>query len=474
MAGALLVPAMLVAMAWALDHLASSVVARGADSTVLLRGGTVVTMDDAFTVVDADVRIGADGRIAAVAPGLPSVDGERVIDVSGRVILPGFIQTHVHLCQVLFRNLADDLFLLDWLSQRIWPLEGAHTPESLSASAQVGLGDLLLGGTTGIVDMGTVRHTEVILDAIVDSGMRAVAGKCMMDREDNPAVLREGRDASLRDSLALADRYDGAGDGRLRYGFAPRFVLSCSEGLLRDTAAEARRRDLWLHTHASENTEEVRIVLELSGGVPNVTYLAQMGVAGPKTVLAHCIHLDPSEVAQLAEHGTHVAHCPSANLKLGSGICDVAGLLAAGVSVSIGADGAPCNNKLDAFTELRTAALLQKVKHTPAALPARQALRAATRSGAAVLGMEHELGQVRPGFRADLQVLQLDDLLDGPGGDLHSRLVYAASRSSVEMVIVDGRVVVEDRQLVALDRQRVLASARQELRGCLSRAGLSA
>lgn len=440
---------------------------------VLLKGGTVVTMDDAFSVLEADVRIQGT-HIREVAPGLAPLPGETVRDISGRIVLPGFIQTHVHLCQVLFRNLADDLYLLDWLSQRIWPLEGAHTPGSLKASAEVGLGDLLLGGTTGIVDMGTVRHTDVVLDAIRASGMRAVAGKCMMDHADNPDVLREGRDASLRESVDLADRYDGADGGRLRYGFAPRFVLSCSEGLMRETAQEAKRRDIWLHTHASENTDEVRIVLEMSGGIPNVTYLANMGISGPKTVLAHCIHLDASEVAQLASDGTHVAHCPSANLKLGSGICDVTGLLEAGVSVSIGADGAPCNNKLDAFTELRTAALLQKVKHTPAALPARQALAAATRSGANVLGLGHELGQIRAGFRADLQVLELDDLLDGPGGDLHSRLVYSASRSSVKMVMVDGQLLVDGGGLVTLDRERVLADARRELPGCLRRAGLAA
>ena len=441
--------------------------------SLLIRGGLVLTMDDEDSVQAADVRI-SDGRVATVAPDLDARDGETLIDATDCVVLPGFIQTHVHLCQVLFRNLADDLYLLDWLSQRIWPLEGAHSPGSLKASAEVGLAELLLGGTTGIVDMGTVRHTQVVLDAIIASGIRAVAGKCMMDHEDNPPQLREGTTESLRESIALAERYDGAADGRLRYGFAPRFVLSCTEGLMRDTAQEAHRRDLWLHTHASENTEEVRIVLERSGGIPNVSYLAQLGIAGPRTVLAHCIHVDESEIDQLARDGTHVAHCPSANLKLGSGICDVTALLASGVSVSIGADGAPCNNKLDAFTEMRTAALLQKVKHTPAALPARQALRAATRAGAAVLGMAEELGQIRPGFRADLQILRLDDILDGPSGDLHSRVVYAASRHCVDTVIVDGRRLVSGGELMTLDRSKIVADARRELPGCLRRAGISA
>lgn len=443
---------------------------------LLIRGGTVLTMDDAATECVADVRI-ADGRIVEVSGAgetLAPLAGERVIDATDKVVLPGFIQTHVHLCQVLFRNLADDLLLLDWLSQRIWPLEGAHNTASLRASADLGIADLLLGGTTSIVDMGTVRHTEVILDAIVDSGIRAVAGKCMMDHADNPPELIEETEASLRESIALAERYDGAADGRLRYGFAPRFVLSCTDGLMRDTAAEAHRRGLWLHTHASENTEEVRIVLERSGGVPNVSFLASLGVAGPRTVLAHCIHIDADEVAQLARDGTHVAHCPSANLKLGSGICDVTGLLAAGVSLGIGADGAPCNNKLDAFTEMRTAALLQKVKHSPAALPAGQALRAATRGGAAAMGLADELGQVRAGFKADLQILELDDLLDGPFGALDSRLVYAAARSSVDTVIVDGRVVVSGGVLTTLDRGEVIAGARQTLPGVLTRAGLSA
>ncbi len=441
--------------------------------STLIRGATVVTMDDAGTILGADVRI--DGRhIVEVAPGLVPRPGEDVIDAEGCALLPGFVQTHIHLCQTLFRNLADDLALLDWLAQRIWPLEAAHDAESLRASADLGIAELLLGGTTAIVDMGTVRHTEVVFEALSESGLRAVAGKCMMDHPSCPDGLREGTEESLRESIALADRWDGHDEGRIRYGFAPRFILSCTDDLLARVADEASRRGIWVHTHSSENTDEVAIVRARSGGLDNVMALRRLGIRGPQTVLAHCIHVDDAEVAALAADGTRVAHCPSSNLKLASGICDVPRLRGAGVHVSIGADGAPCNNRLDMWTELRTAALLQKPRHGPTALPAAEALHLATRAGAEVLGMGDRLGQVRPGFLADLQVVALDDISSGPGGALPSRLVYATERKDVRHVFVGGACLVRDGALQRMDRDDIARRARAGLEACVSRAGLDA
>jgi len=439
----------------------------------LLRGGLVLTMDDELTAVEADVRL-RDGIIAEVAPGLtPDVGAETVVEAKGRVVLPGFVQTHVHLCQTLFRNLADDLSLLDWLARRIWPLEAAHDRESLRASAELGIAELLLGGTTAIVDMGTVRHTDAIFEALAEGGLRAVAGKCMMDAPDVPEGLAESTEDSLAESLALAERWDGAEGGRLRYGFAPRFVLSCTEGLLATVAREAEARGLWVHTHSSENVEEVALVRARSGGEGNVAYLARLGVRGPRTVLAHCIHLDPEEVAELAGAGTRVSHCVSSNLKLGSGVADIPGLEAAGVHISLGADGAPCNNRLDALTEMRLAALIQKPRHGPTAMPAPHVLRMATRAGAEALGLGDRLGQIRPGYRADLQILALDPLTSGPGGDPASRIVYSATRAAVRDVFVDGHHLVREGSLVRWDASDVAERAQAALAGCLARARIA-
>ena len=439
--------------------------------SLVIRGGTVLTLDDADSIVAADVRV-VGHRIAEVGQHLALSPGDRVLDADGMVVLPGFVQTHIHLCQTLFRNLADDLALLDWLGHRIWPLEAAHSPESLRASAELGIAELLLGGTTAIVDMGTVHHTEAVFEALEAGGLRAIAGKCMMDDPAGPEGLREPTEASIAESLALAERWHGAANGRIRYGFAPRFILSCTDGLLATVAREAAARGLYVHTHSSENVDEIAIVQKRSGA-RNVMALAGHGIRGERTVLAHCVHLDEEEIAELAAAGTRVSHCPSSNLKLGSGVADVPRLLDNGVHVSIGADGAPCNNRLDMWTELRTAALLQKPRHGPTAMPAELALRLATRAGAEAIGLGAELGQVRAGFLADLQAVALDDLRAGPGGAVASRLVYATERSAVRHVVVDGQVLVEDGRLVRWDRATVAANARRELAGCLERSGLA-
>jgi len=439
--------------------------------SLVIRGGQVMTMDDADAVVLADVRV-VGHHIAEVGPHLPLSPGDRVLDAHGAVVLPGFVQTHVHLCQTLFRNLADDLALLDWLQHRVWPLEAAHTADSLRASAELGIAELLLGGTTAIVDMGTVHHTEEVFEAIHEGGIRAIAGKCMMDDPMGPDGLREPTEASLAESLALAERWHGAAGGRIRYGFAPRFILSCTEALMRAVAREAEARGLYVHTHSSENVDEIAIV-EKRSGARNVMALAGYGIRGPRTVLAHCVHLDEAEIDELARAGTRVSHCPSSNLKLGSGVCDVPRLIDSGVHVSIGADGAPCNNRLDMWTEMRTAALLQKPRHGPTSMPADLTLRLATRAGAEAIGMGAELGQVRPGFLADLQVVSLDDASTGPGGALASRLVYATERAAVRHVVVDGAVLVEDGRLVRWDRAVLVEHGRRELAGCVARAGIA-
>lgn len=436
----------------------------------LLKGGVVMSLDDADTTQRADVRV-VGREIAEIGSDLDAAPGEQVLDARDAVVLPGFVQTHIHLCQTLFRNLADDLALLDWLKHRIWPLEAAHTAASLRASAELGIAELLLGGTTAIVDMGTVHHTGEVFEALLDGGLRAVAGKCMMDDPAGPDGLREPTEASLAESIALAERWDGAADGRIRYGFAPRFILSCTGPLLDAVGREAAARGLFVHTHSSENVDEIAIVHARSGA-RNVMALAKHGIRGPRTVLAHCVHLDEAEVDELAAAGTRVAHCPSSNLKLGSGICDVPALEGRGVHVSIGADGAPCNNRLDMWTELRTAALLQKPRHGPTSMPAGHVLRMATRHGAEAIGLGDRLGRVAVGQLADLQVVALDDLLAGPGGALASRLVYATERRSVRHVLVDGAVLVADGTLVRWDRKAIARRAKHELDGCVARAGL--
>jgi 5-methylthioadenosine/S-adenosylhomocysteine deaminase len=429
---------------------------------VIVRGGTVVTMDPARRVLAADVHLRGN-TIVKIGRVTPPAGGALVLDARGCAVMPGFVQTHVHLCQALFRGMADDLPLLEWLKQRIWPLEAAHDERSLYASARLGLAEMLLAGTTTVLDMGTVNHHDAVFAALAESGMRAFSGKAMMDTGAGvPKGLRETTEQSLRESDRLRARWHGAEDGRLGYAYAPRFVLSCTEKLLRGAAEAAHATPgVLLHSHCAEHADERRAVKEALGR-DDVSALAACGLTGPRTVLAHGVQLRPAEMRALAKAGTRFTHCPSANLKLASGIADVVAMREAGMLVGIGADGAPCNNRMDPFTELRQAALLAKVKRgDAAALRAEDALAMATIDGARVLGIDGHTGSLEAGKRADLAVVRLDALHAEPGGGAVARLVYACTASDVRHVLVDGRVVVSDGALRTMDADAIRSDAQR-------------
>lgn len=435
---------------------------------IILRGGTVVTCDDQMRVLQGDVLV--DGRaILEVGQGpelTATLAGERgparVVDASGCAVVPGLVQAHVHLCQVLFRGMADDMPLLEWLKTRIWPLEAAHDERSLQASAELGLLETMLAGTTTLLDMGTVHGYGAVFDACKRSGMRVVGGKTMMDAGDGvPKGLRESTRASLDESEGLAREWSGKGDGRLSYAFAPRFILSCSEKLVRGAVERAAELGALVHTHVAEHAGE-REAVRAALGDDDVAILRRWGVKGPNAILAHGVQLTDTEARALASDGTRIVHCPSANLKLGSGIARIAALDEMGVALAMGADGAPCNNNLDPWIELRHAALLAKVRTGVTTLRAERAFRLATIDGARALGLADRVGSIERGKRADLAVVRLDGPHVEPGGDVYSRLVYACTARDVDHVFVDGAHVVKHGEHTRLDRERVLARAREE------------
>ncbi|HEX8794024.1 MAG TPA: amidohydrolase family protein [Polyangiaceae bacterium] len=436
----------------------------------LIRGGTVVTCDAQDSVVVGDLLV--RGK-QIVATGKVRRSGmTRVVDASGCAVVPGLVQAHVHLCQVLMRGMADDLPLLEWLRERIWPLEAAHDEASAGASAELGLLEAMLGGTTTVLDMGTVRAHDAVMEACATSGIRAISGKAMMDDGDGvPVGLRESTRASLDESERLARDWSGAADGRLGYAWAPRFVLSCTEALIRGAVERAGSRGEIVHTHAAEHAAE-RAAVRAALGDDDVAVLRRWGVCGPRAVLAHGVQLEVEEARGVARDGTRVVHCPSANLKLGSGIARVAELDGMGVSLALGADGAPCNNNLDAWVELRHAALLAKVRTGVTSLPARRAFRLATIDGARALGLDAITGSLEPGKRADLAVVRLDGPHAEPGGDVFSRLVYACTSRDVVHVMVDGALVVKNGEHQRFDAARVTARARTEARKLAARAKL--
>jgi 5-methylthioadenosine/S-adenosylhomocysteine deaminase len=430
-----------------------------ASESTLIRNATILTMNDALDIVHGAVSV-RDGRIVSVGPE-PADQHDAVIDAGGAYLLPGFIQTHVHLCQTLFRGYADDMPLLEWLRRRVWPMEAAHTPATLRASTRLAAAELLMSGTTTALTMETVHDTDVVFEALEQMGLRAVVGKCMMDSDrEVPKRLQEQTRASIDESVALRKRWDGKANGRLRAAFAPRFAVSCSRELLEAVADLSTRDGVIVHTHASENREEVEVVRRLSGGFSNLEYLADTGLATPHLCTAHCVWVTDSEQALLAEREVKVMHCPSSNLKLGSGLAPVAEMRARGISVSLGADGAACNNRLDMFEEMRLAATLQAVRRAPGALTARDAVWMATREGARALAMEHEVGSIEPGKRADLILINRDGAHQAPDPDPWSTLVYATRGTDVRLTMVDGEILVRDAALQREDVRAIASEAR--------------
>jgi len=429
---------------------------------LLITNGTIVTLNAAREVlVRADLLI-RDGRIASVGRASKSEGARKVLDASGKVLLPGFIHGHLHACQTLLRNQADGLELLTWLRQRIWPMEAAHDERSMRISADLSFAELIKGGSTAALDMGATRHADQLFESARDCGFRLTGGKAMMDIGDNlPAGLRETTADSLAESLRLIKTWHGAAGDRLRYALAPRFVLSCSEELLRGVSEEARKHSVGIHTHASESPSECAAVRERTGK-DNVEYLHSLGLTGPDVTLAHCVWLGHEEERILRETRTHVCHCPSANLKLASGIAPVPELIDGGVNVCLGADGAACNNNLDMFAEMRLAALVHKPRAGAAAMPAWRVLEMATLGGAKALGLQDELGSIEPGKRADLTVIDLNHLHALPGTELASRLVHSARASDVVHVIIDGKLVMRDRELLTLDEEAVVAHSLEQ------------
>ncbi len=432
----------------------------------LIRGGCLVTMNAKREVRVGDLRL-KDGVIIEIGENLKTAAGEETIDARECFVIPGLVQVHVHLVQTLFRGLADDLELLDWLKQKIWPMENAHNAESVRASARLGLLEMQLSGTTAILDMGTVRLHEVVFEEADHSGMRYWGGNCLMDLKATSGPLYRERQDSLAYSRSLI-KYWHLKTPRLQYAVSPRFGISCSDKILRDCAALQKEHDLIMHTHASENKHEVALIKKRSG-LPNIQFLKKLGLLGKKSVIAHGIHLSNTEVTDMVKAQAGLAHCPSSNLKLASGIAKITTYLKKGMKIGLGSDGAPCNNVMDAFMEMRLAALLQKPLFGPTALPAREAFELATLGGARVLNAEDKIGSLEPGKRADIVIVKRDHPSAATVADPYSALVYSCSGRDVRDVFIDGKAVVRDGRHQIYDSAVITREANEEIRELINR-----
>lgn len=435
-------------------------------SSILIKNGYILTLDAEEHRFFGDLYI-QDKKIVQIAPRIEAT-ADKVIEARDRLVMPGFVQSHIHLCQSLLRGQADDMPLMDWLDT-ITSLEFCHTPETLYASARIGIAEMIKSGATSVIDMGTLHYQDSVFRALEESGMRAQAGKAMMDLTENlPPLLRETTYDSLKESVDLMHRWHGRAEGRIHYGFAPRWQLWNTAELLKEIKCEADSHPgVGIHGHAGEIEYEIDAMIQQTG-MRNLVFLESIGVVGPNVQMAHCIWLDEDEYRIMAMTGTHAIHCPCCNSKLGSGVAKVPEMLKRGINVALGSDGAPSNNNLDIFVEMRVASLIHKSRLGAAAMPAEDVIRMATLGGARALGMADQIGSLEVGKLADIIILDDGGLHAAPirsyqDDDVVKRLVSAYQSINVQTSIIDGRVVMEDRQLLTMDESEILMDGKKAL-----------
>jgi len=398
-----------------------------------------------------------DGRIVAVLP--QSAARERyaprdTVRLPHHAVIPGLVNLHTHAAMSLMRGLADDLPLMRWLNEHIWPAEAKHVaPDFVYDGTLLAAAEMLAGGVTCASDM--YFYPDAAARAFLDAGMRAALGLIAVDF---PTRYAADADDYLAKGLALRDGL--AGTKRLSFCMAPHAPYTVGDRTFERIATLAEELDLPIHLHLHETHDEIEKSVAEHGARP-IARLRTLGLLGPRLIAVHAVHLNEVEIGLLAQHGCSVAHCPSSNLKLASGFAPVAALVEHGVNVGIGTDGAASNNRLDVLTELRTAALLAKaVAGRADALPAASALEAATLGGARALGLDREIGSIETGKAADLAAVSFARIELAPCYDVVSHLVYAAARDDVTHVWVEGEGVVAERRWLRLDTNHLESRAR--------------
>ena len=414
----------------------------------LINARWVVPVEPAGVALERHAVAVRDGRIEAVLPMAQAAqrfaDYARV-DLPGHALIPGLVNAHTHAAMALMRGIADDLPLMRWLQEHVWPVEAKHvSAQFVRDGTLLACAEMLRGGTTCMNDM--YFFPEAALESALAAGMRAALGLIVIEF---PSAYASGPDQYLAKGLALRDQWRE--HPRISFCLAPHAPYTVSDATFRKVAQLAAELELPVHVHLHETLEEIERSLA-EHGVRPLQRLERLGLLGPNLISVHCVHLEAGEIALLGKHGCSVVHCPSSNLKLASGLAPVAALLAAGVNVALGTDGAASNNRLDLFQEMRSAALLAKaVARDAAAMPAHAALRAATLGGAIALGLEGRIGSIVPGKAADLAAVAFDSIELQPAYDVVSHLVYACGREQVTDVWVGGERVLRDRTLTRLE-----------------------
>jgi len=426
-----------------------------APADLLLLPQWVVPVEPAGTLADHAVVV-QNGRILDVLPADAAqarYAAAQTLALPGQALIPGLINLHGHAAMSLFRGMADDLPLMDWLNQRIWPAEKQHVSEAFVRDGTLlAAAEMLAGGITACNDM--YFFPQAAGEAFLQAGMRATLGLIVLEF---PSAYASDADDYLAKGLALRDELKD--EPLLSFTFAPHAPYTIADATFSRIGTLAEQLGLPIHTHIHETADEIQHSLTQYGVRP-LERLAQLGLLGPNFIGVHAVHVNDAEIELMAQHGCHVAHCSSSNLKLASGLAPVGELMRAGVNVGLGTDGAASNNRLDLFAEMRLTALLAKgVSGDATALPAATALKMATLDAARALNLDGQIGSIAPGKRADLVAVDLRSLACQPVFDPVSHLVYVAGREHVTHVWVDGTLKLNDRRLVDLDTDDLTARA---------------
>ena len=423
-------------------------------SEILIRGATVLTMEGHDKIfADGEIAIAGDRIISAGARGSSPANfkAARIIDGSGMVAMPGFINCHTHAAMTLMRGYADDMPLMMWLNEKIWPLEEKLQREDFYWGTMLCTLEMIKSGTTTFADM--YFEMEQVARAVEVSGMRACLSRGMIGIAPNAQK-------AMDESIQFVEKWHGGANGRITAMFGPHATYTCPPDYLKQVAAQAAKYGVGIHIHVAETADEAEKINADYGTTP-VRHLDSLGIFEIPVLAAHCVHVDQADMEILARKKVSIAHCPESNMKLASGIAPVDALIRAGAHVALGTDGAASNNNLDMLEEMRIATFLQKVATgDPLVLPSFETLRLATYNGAQALGLDN-LGLIKTGMKADLILVNFHKPHLYPRHDLLAHLVYAAQSADVDTAIINGEIVMEGRKVLTMDEEEVMAQAQK-------------
>lgn len=421
----------------------------------LLQADYILTWDEGLKLFSQGEMVIEDSLITYLGPRLerPAENFDRIIDGKNSLVIPGFVNTHTHAAMTLFRGYADDLSLMDWLQNKIWPAEAKLKKEDIYWGTLLAIAEMLKGGTTCFADM--YFHMEEAARACQESGIRASLSQGLVGLDKTKGAL------GLRQSRSLVQNWHNKGDGRITIMLGPHAPYTCPPAYLHKVGELAGELKVPIHIHLAETRGEVEESRQNYGKTP-VELVNKIGLLEHNLLAAHCVHLSTEEIGILAAKNVAVAHNPGSNLKLGCGVAPVAGLLQKKVLVSLGTDSAASNNNLDLLEEMRLAALLQKgLQEDPAVIPAETAFKMATINGSRALFLPGEVGTLKQGAKADLAMFKLNKPHFFPLHNLTAHLVYSAGAGDVDLVMVNGRVLMEKGRLLTIDEERILYEASQ-------------